>query len=182
MNKYFKHFKMIMTHKTYVFKNCYRAGIPMRGLLHDLSKLSPTEYFESCKYYTGVSSPINEAKKDKGMSMAWFHHRGRNKHHWEYWVDDLSNGGHGTLMPYEFALEMICDWIGAGQAYEKDTWTFARPYDWFCTQRKEKGKIHPDIVKFVDRIFWTMKETGDYTSLDPYYTKQVYRACTGKKA
>ena len=83
---YWKHFKLITKHKYYVFKNCCYAGIPLQGILHDLSKYSPTEFLESVKNYSGDRSPIDNLKDKGEISMAWLHHRGRNKHHWEYWL------------------------------------------------------------------------------------------------
>lgn len=59
----FKHLNTVCTHKWVVFKLCCKAGIPFRGLVHDLSKFSPTEFWESVKYYQGTSSPIVAAKK-----------------------------------------------------------------------------------------------------------------------
>lgn len=176
MNNSWKHFKLVMTHKKFVFRACRKAGIPFRGLMHDMSKFSVVEFSESVKYFTGVSSPIDEAKKDKGLSMAWLHHRGRNKHHWAYWVDNLTDGGIPTLMPYKYALEMACDFIGAGQAYMGESWSFDTPYDWFLAQEKDRSKIHPSIVAFLDCIFWTMKEQQSYEALDKSYTKSVYKS------
>lgn len=82
-----KHFNLVNKHRFIVFKLCLKAGIPFRGLVHDLSKYSFTEFFESAKYFTGNCSPIKICKKDIGYSKAWLHHKGRNKHHHEYWYD-----------------------------------------------------------------------------------------------
>mgnify|MGYP003304157542 CR=1 FL=1 len=70
-------------------KACFRLGLYKQGLLHDLSKYSPVEFLVGVKYYQGDSSPIDAAKKDKGYSMAWFHHRGRNLHHHVMWIDNF---------------------------------------------------------------------------------------------
>ena len=83
-----KHFGLITHHKWVVFKLCCKIGEPWRGLVHDMSKYSPTEFIESSKYYTGKHSPISEAKRENGYSKAWLHHKGRNKHHSEYWIDE----------------------------------------------------------------------------------------------
>lgn len=93
MSKIIKHFNLVMTHKFYVFKNCFKARIFWRGIKHDLSKFSPTEFCESVKYFTGDKSPIDNCKKEKGWSKAWLHHKGRNRHHYEYWQDNFDNGG-----------------------------------------------------------------------------------------
>ena len=111
-----KHFCLITHHKWVVFKLCCRIGEPWRGITHDLSKYSPTEFFESVKYYVGTHSPITEAKRDKGYSVAWLHHKGRNKHHSEYWEDEFAPEP-TPVMPYKYAAEMICDKIAAGIIY-----------------------------------------------------------------
>ena len=49
IKKAIKHFNLITKHRWIVFKLCVKAGIPFRGLLHDLSKYSPTEFIESVK-------------------------------------------------------------------------------------------------------------------------------------
>jgi hypothetical protein len=85
LGKILKHFCLICRHKFYVFYWCCKVGIPFRGIVHDLSKFSPTEFWESVKYYSGTGSPINTSKKLNGYSKAWLHHKGRNKHHYEYW-------------------------------------------------------------------------------------------------
>ncbi len=89
MSKFFKHLNKILTHKRWVAHYCFMCGLYWQGIMHDMSKFSPTEFWESVKYYQGTRSPINACKEDKGYSMAWFHHRGRNKHHWEFWMDDF---------------------------------------------------------------------------------------------
>ena len=109
-----KHFKIVCIHKYYVFLASIEAGIPFRGFMHDWSKFSFSEFFNSAKYYTGNRSPIDNEKDEKGYSYAWLHHRGRNPHHWEYWIDNLSSGGEALKMPSKYVKEMICDWIGAG--------------------------------------------------------------------
>ena len=82
-----EHFCTITKHRWVVFKLCTKVGEPWRGLVHDLSKYSPTEFWEGVKYFNGHHSPITDCKKDKGYSEAWLHHKGRNKHHADYWVD-----------------------------------------------------------------------------------------------
>lgn len=82
-----KHFKTITKHRHAVIRNCFKAGIPLQGLRHDLSKYLPSEFIPGAKFYQGTRSP-NEAEREKyGYSAAWLHHKGRNKHHFEYWTD-----------------------------------------------------------------------------------------------
>ena len=135
--KMYKHFRTIQTHRKWVRYYCFKAGLYWQGLTHDLSKYSPTEFFESVKYYQSKSSPIVACKKDKGYSMAWFHHKGRNKHHYEYWMDNFDNGGENILMPEKYAIEMLCDFLGAARAYMKDEFSYEAECIWW-----EKRKEH----------------------------------------
>ena len=138
--KFFKHLALVNRHKWYVFKAACEGGIPVRGFFHDMSKFSPAEFFSSVKYYTGDKSPIDNEKEAKGYSYAWLHHRGRNPHHWEYWIDNLSSGGEALLIPNKFIKEMICDWIGSGKAYNKKDWARSTPYGFF-TKKYNNGQI-----------------------------------------
>lgn len=148
--KCFKHLKVVLTHKYYVFLASLSAGIPLRGLRHDLSKFSCIEFFNSAKYYSGNRSPIDNEKDDKGYSYAWLHHRGRNPHHWEYWIDNLSSGGEAIKIPYKYVVEMICDYIGAGKTYEGKKWNRKQPFEYFI-KRYNRGqiKLHLDTYSFI---------------------------------
>ena len=134
-----KHFKLITHHKWVVFKLCCKVGEPWRGFMHDISKYSPTEFWEGCKYYVGTHSPITEAKKTNGYSKAWLHHKGRNKHHPEYWQDDRAPEK-TPVIPYPYAAEMICDKIAAGMIYEGKNFTKEYELEYFLTREKGKTK------------------------------------------
>lgn len=151
--KMWNHLRTIQTHRKWVRRYCRWAGIPWRGLVHDLSKYSPTEFFESARYWTGVSSPIEEAKKDKGFSKAWLHHRGRNPHHWAYWADNYSEGLTIYPMPKNDFVEMVCDFLAAGQAYKKSQFSYTGERTWWikesqkgCKAMNEKNKHMLDII------------------------------------
>ena len=174
MNKIIKHFKLIITHKWYVFKNCFKARIIWRGIKHDLSKFSPTEFCESVKYFTGDKSPIDNCKKEKGWSKAWLHHKGRNRHHYEYWQDNFDNGGNPLKMPYKDNLEMICDYIGAGQAYLKDKFTYSSEYEWWKIKSSNPIAMHPDTKRFVELMLKTMANEGNSDCLRPKRAKYYY--------
>ena len=85
-----KHFKTITKHKLLVMRYCFRIGLYKQGLLHDLSKYSWPEFRVGCRYYQGNRSPNNAEREAPGVSTSWMHHKGRNKHHYEYWVDSWS--------------------------------------------------------------------------------------------
>ena len=155
MKNIFNHLKTIHTHKKWVFHYCCLAGIPLQGLTHDLSKYSPTEFFESIKYYQGTSSPINAAKADKGYSSAWFHHKGRNKHHYEYWMDNFDDGGENIIMPYKYWVEMICDYLGAARAYRKEHFSYQDEYNWWL-EKEKKCALNPKLKLATTDVFKTL--------------------------
>ena len=167
--KLWKHFKIVIAHKHYVFLAAIEAGIPFRGFMHDWSKFSLIEFFNSAKYYTGNRSPIDNEKDDKGYSYAWLHHRGRNPHHWEYWIDNLSSGGEALKIPIKYVKEMICDWIGAGKAYDFDNWNYDVPFKRFNNlYNSGKLKLHLDTYKF---LFHVLQEY----SLGRYKLKDIIK-------
>ena len=115
----FKHFKTITKHKLVVMKLCFKAGLYKQGLLHDLSKYSFVEFFNGVRFYQGTYSPNYNERKKKGYSEAWMHHKGRNKHHCEYWIDvnPNSNCYEPVKMPKKYLVESVCDRIAATKIY-----------------------------------------------------------------
>ena len=116
----FKHLKTITEHKLAVMELCFRVGLIKQGLLHDLSKYSPEEFITGIYFYQGTRSPNAAEKMVRGYSVAWLHHKGRNKHHFEYWIDyaiDPTEGLVGMKMPLRYVLEMCCDRIAASKVY-----------------------------------------------------------------
>lgn len=155
--KLLKHLTTILTHKRWVAHYCFFCGLYRQGIMHDMSKFSPTEFFESVKYYQGDRSPIDACKEDKGYSNAWFHHRGQNKHHWEYWVDDFQNGMVPKKMPFNYVLEMVCDFLGAGRAYMGEDFSIQAEYDWW-QNKKTVVVMHEDTLKLVNKLFDLMRK------------------------
>ena len=181
ISKFFGHLHTINKHRWYVFCNCCRAGIPWRGLAHDLSKYSPTEFWESVKYYSGDRSPVLNCKDINGVSFAWLHHKSLNKHHWEYWLDNFDNGEgpnhpRGIEMPYQYAVEMICDFIAAGQAYMgKKNWSPQAEWDWWINVRRDHCIMHPATKKFIEDILWHMTLVENYKDvLTPCILQDYY--------
>lgn len=164
MNKYIEHFKTITKHKYYVMKFCFKCGFYKRGLLHDLSKYSFTEFFSSAKYFQGTSSPIDIEKREKGYSLAWQHHKGHNPHHWEYWIDNVGTYKNTPCkIPYEYVIEMICDWLGAGIVYSKQKVNFDRPYrepfEYYYAHKNERI-FHEDTKKLIEKYLHLIEFDG----------------------
>ncbi|MDD6254557.1 MAG: DUF5662 family protein [Eubacteriales bacterium] len=128
------HFKTITKHRHMVMKLCFRAGLYRQGLAHDLSKYSYTEFSKGIRYFQGDRSPNNYEREVTGISLSWLHHKGRNKHHFEYWLDyDIKNPANmtGMIMPRKYVAEMFCDRIAACRVYERDAYTPASPARFF---------------------------------------------------
>jgi len=170
--KSYKHLCIITKHKIEVCKTCFAAGLYWQGIVHDLSKYSLSEFIEYAQYYNGEISPVDKAKQEKGYCNAWMHHKGRNPHHYEYWIDNLDGGGVPLLMPYKYAMEMVCDYIGAGKVYNKEKWSIAEPLIYW-ENKKKTAKIHPKLVRFFDRIFFDFSQIG-YGALRKDMAKEVY--------
>lgn len=131
MNPYWEHFKTITKHKYYVFKECYHRGLFWQGIIHDLSKYSPTEFFESAEHFQGNKSPVQAAKDKYGYSLAWLHHKSHNRHHWDYWVDFKNGSPYAVEMPEKYVVEACCDMIGASKAYLKTNYDAKEPLKYF---------------------------------------------------
>lgn len=175
------HTKTIFIHKYYVFKYMARIGMPIEGLMHDMSKFSPVEFCESVKFYTGTHSPIDEAKKTQGFSKAWLHHRGRNPHHYEYWIDYLDDGGEGQLIPARYAFEMVCDYIAAGKAYAKDKWTITTPYNYWMEKKYYRAKIDERLKSFFFAVFRRIATEGLESVMKKEVLLQLYEIHVEKK-
>lgn len=155
MKNLFGHLRTILIHKWWVFYYCCQVGLIWRGLVHDLSKFSPTEFWESVKYYDeGKGSPINKCKQINGYSKAWQHHKGRNTHHYEYWTDNYDNEIISKIrMPKNDFLEMICDYMAAGRTYMGKNFSYQAEYDWWqniklptCNAMNNYTKLRVDMA------------------------------------
>ena len=178
IGNFFRHLKTVRTHRKWARRYCFKAGLYWQGLTHDLSKYSPIEFFESVKYYQGNRTPIVAAKADKGYSDAWFHHRGRNKHHREYWVDNFDGGTFNVVMPYKYAAEMLCDFIAAARTYMGTNFTYERELDWWRDQLKSNIMLHPVVAKFISSVLRDLvngnNESEIFSTLPTYYAHAVY--------
>lgn len=168
----FKHFNTIIKHKWYVFIYSCKAGIPFRGLVHDLSKFSFEEFFESSKYFQGNRSPIAEAKRVNGYSKAWLHHKGRNKHHWQYWYD-VTAEDKTPVIPYKYTVEMICDSLAAGKVYKKKQWTKSHQIE-FWRKEKKKIQLNEKIQNVLTETYEMIEKEGINNTISKRNLKEIY--------
>ena len=159
-----RHFHTITEHKIMVARHCFKVGMYWQGLTHDLSKYSPSEFWQGVKYYQGYRSPNNAEREDKGYSAAWLHHKGRNKHHFEYWTDVSTAENNwkivGVKMPVNYLAEMVMDRIAASKIYQGKNYTDAAPYTYF-SRNKEFIVMHPETKACLDKILLMLKEKGE---------------------
>lgn len=158
-----RHFNTITKHRHAVIRNCKKAGILWQGLFHDLSKYQPTEFFAGVKYYQGYRSPNEAERENIGASLAWMHHKGRNRHHFEYWTD-YNPAVRGLIrpvkMPYRYIVEMFCDRLAAGKIYKKEKYTDSSPLEYFLPG-KPKRTIHPETSDQLETLLTMLAEKGE---------------------
>lgn len=171
ISRLFGHFKTITIHKLQVGILCIRCGMIRQGIAHDWSKYSPTEFFSGVKYYQGNRSPIDKEKEEKGYSLAWLHHKGCNKHHWEYWIDQYKKL-RVLDMPTPYLLETIVDRIGASKVYYKRKHTDDIPYNYF-NGGNDKNYMNPITVKKINYLLLYLKENGEKNALK--YYRYIYK-------
>lgn len=160
-----KHFCTITKHRLLVCKHCFRVGLYWRGLTHDLSKYSPTEFRSGVKYYQGNRSPNSREREVVGYSEAWMHHKGRNRHHYEYWTDlDLKAKKYMPVpMPRVFFAEMIMDRIAACKTYHGKNYRDGDSLDYFlhATEAKESSMMHPQTKQDLQIILTMLRDRGE---------------------
>lgn len=176
-----KHLHTINGHKWMVMKFCFRVGLYKQGLLHDLSKYSWTEFSVGAKYFQGNQSPNNMERKEKGYSSAWLHHKGRNKHHLEYWVDysmEKDKAMAGVEMPVKYVAEMFCDRVAASKIYKKKDYTDAAPYEYF-KHSKEHYIIHKNTRELLEKLLVMLKDKGEEETFS--YIKDMVKGIKEKE-
>ncbi|MBE5957565.1 MAG: catalase [Lachnospiraceae bacterium] len=156
------HFSTITKHRHQVIKHCFKAGIPIQGLGHDLSKYSPVEFFQGVKYFTGDRSPNEGERKEYGYSKAWLHHKGRNRHHFEYWTDynNTSHKVEPVEMPDRYVAEMFCDRLAACKIYNKEKYKQTDALEYF-NKRKGKRFIHQKTSDKIEMLLKMVAEKGE---------------------
>ena len=161
--KAWQHLKTINHHKMLVMKGCFRVGLYKQGLLHDLSKYTPTEFLVGCKYFRGDISPNNIERKEKGYSSAWLHHKGRNKHHLEYWIDygvGEQRGITGMKMPLKYVVEMFIDRMSASKNYLREKYTDQSALEYY-EHGKEYHILHNDTRALLEQLLHMLAEQGE---------------------
>lgn len=173
------HLKTVLCHKKLVASGCFKVGLYWQGITHDMSKLQPDELLNGFRYYQGgKQSPNNGERVVKGYSEAWMHHKGRNKHHYEYWTDyniEAAKKGEYPVrpvrMPRRYVAEMLMDRIAASKTYMKETYTDASPLEYY-EKGKAAGLMHPQTAKELEHMLKLLADRGENECFR--YVKEEY--------
>ena len=161
--KAYQHFKTITYHRWLVMKGCFSIGLYWRGICHDLSKYSPVEFLVGARFYQGDQSPNNAEREWRGYSEAWLHHKGRNKHHYEYWIDYSTENVEGGMapapMPIRYILEMIMDRIAASKVYAKESYSQHNPLAYYLGGRKD-APLHKKTRTVMELLLQILDQRG----------------------
>ena len=169
MSKAWNHFKTITYHKYLVMKGCFSVGLYRQGILHDLSKYSPSEFIVGAKYWQGTRSPNNAEREAIGYSSAWLHHKGRNKHHFEYWIDysshEIDEFMRPAPMPNRYIVEMFMDRLAASKVYNGLAYTDADPLNYY--KSGDAGRfMHPHTKKVLELLLNMNAKYGEKKTFD----------------
>ena len=161
------HFRTITRHKALVAEGCFKVGLCRQGILHDLSKFSPTEFMVGARYFQGTRSPNNAERETIGYSSSWLHHKGRNRHHYEYWIDynmrpdnDKDSILIPVKMPGRYVVEMLMDRIAASKVYQGDAYTDTSPLKYY-QGGKASEMMHPQTRKLLEKLLTMLAEEGE---------------------
>ena len=175
--KIWKHFKTITYHKYLVMQGCFKVGLYWQGIFHDMSKYSPSEFWVGAKYYQGNRSPNNAEREAICYSSSWLHHKGRNKHHYEYWIDystkDIAGGMAPAPMPSKYVVEMLMDRIAACKVYNGKDYTSTSPWEYYKSGR-EKAPLHPETKRLLEKLLLMLAEYGEDRTF-AYIRRKVLR-------
>ena len=160
--KAWQHFLTITRHRWIVREGCFRVGLFWQGLTHDLSKYSPTEFFVGARYYQGNRSPNGAERDAKGFSEAWMHHKGRNRHHYEYWTDmnKVSRNYDAVPMPRKYLVEMVMDRRAACKVYQGEAYSDGSALEYFMKSR-ERELMHPSTRAELEYILTMLRDRGE---------------------
>ena len=159
--RFFRHLRTVWRHRRVVRKLCFKCGLIRQGLFHDLSKYSPAEFWRGVKYFQGNRSPQAKERELFGYSAAWLHHKGRNKHHYEYWTDFADGKKVYVKMPPKYFAEMVCDRIAAGKIYNKE-YTDASPLAYF-ENKTDVTAMNEETREHLRYFLTLLKDKGEKT-------------------
>lgn len=119
---------------------------------HDASKSMDDEYGPYDDYFYGGNRSYSVVE---AVNKAWLLHIHRNPHHWQYWVlhnDDPGEGEAILEMPYNYIIEMICDWW----SFSWQKGDLSEIFNWY-DEHSDYIKLGPRARKTVEDILWKIR-------------------------
>lgn len=154
-NYILKYIWLIIKHKFYVAKYCFIAKLYWRGIWHDMSKFSPKEFLKAAKMYCKENCEVT-----KELKHCWLYHKGRNDHHYEFWIDIHDDEIEKFEMPYKPFVEMICDWFAENKVYDDGTPLSEVQY-WYYSERP--GTVmNIKTMKKVDAVMEFLEKSNSF--------------------
>ena len=168
--KIWQHFRTVVHHRRLVRQGCFQVGLYRQGLTHDLSKFSPTEFLTGARYWQGSRSPNTAEREEKGFSEAWMHHKGRNRHHYEYWTDlsPVTRCYEPVEMPRKYLVEMVMDRRAACMTYQGAAYTDSSALTYFLNSR-ERELMNPETRRQLHYLLEMLAQRGEKETF--YYLK-----------
>lgn len=165
---FWAHLKTINRHRALVRRYCFRLGLYWQGLTHDLSKYSPVEFWAGVKYFQGDHSPNDAQRRAEGYSASWLHHKGRNRHHFEYWTDYSAHGEGivGVPMPKKYVAEMFCDRLAASKIYRGDAFQPGDPYEFFLRGKNKRLLMCKETSDLIESLLIMLRDQGEDVTFD----------------
>ena len=120
---------------------------------HDASKNEPDEYDAYDQYFYGNNRSYQVVQN---FNRAWLLHIHRNPHHWQHWVlinDDPKEGVVALDMPYNYILEMICDWW----AFSWQKGDLTEIFGWY-DEHKDYINLSPKTQRTVEGILEKIRD------------------------
>ena len=184
LSRAWQHLVTITRHRHEVCRLCFKVGIPFQVLFHDLSKYAPTEFLVGARYYQGTKSPNTIERLSEGVSRAWMHHKGRNKHHFEYWMDwdgCDSMSYRGVPMPTRYVVEMFCDRVAACKIYQGKDYGTDSALRYYQNSAAYNGLMHPDTAFLLEQMLNLLARVGEAEALKTIRDEIVKpRRCHGE--
>ena len=182
MGNVWRHFCTILRHKRLVAEGCFQIGLYRQGIFHDMSKFSPTEFLVGVRYFQGNRSPNNAEREAIGYSSAWLHHKGRNKHHYEYWIDYSMHGIPGGMapvpMPDRYIAEMIMDRIAASKVYQGANYKDSCPLEYYY-EGTQNAPLHPETREKLLKYLEMLAKEGEKATFARMKSELVKKERTG---
>ena len=154
----------------------------MKALEH-LRTINHHKFLVGCKYFQGDRSPNNAEREATGVSTAWLHHKGRNKHHYEYWIDYTTEKEHlltGTKMPTRYVIEMFMDRVAASKTYQKEHYKDCHPLEYYEHGAAKLGNmVHKDTAALLHHLLKMLAEQGEERTFS--YIRTIVLKAKGRR-